>query len=571
MSPPAAVSSPAGDGRLVYPFDHPHEVAPRTLRALLGGKGANLAEMTSALGLPVPPGFTITTDAGRRYLAEGWPDGLDKQVDQALATLEAKVGRRLGDSTDPLLVSVRSGAGTSMPGMLDTVLDLGMNDAVRQALATLTGDEEFAWDCRRRFLTMYGRVVLERPLPELPPHADLQQIRDYCRAALERDRGGTNGVGGTNGGDRSFPDDPRAQILQAVRAVFASWDSPRARAYRQHEGIDEAAGTAVNVQAMVFGNRDERSGSGVAFTRDPSTGVRRARGDFLWRSQGEDVVAGTHTTEDLSAVTQRLPDVHRELLSTFDRLEEHFSDACEVEFTIESARLWMLQVRRARASGLGAIRLAVGLATQPGWAISQGEAVARVSVEDLALAQQPTFAEHDDTLAIGLGASPGAAVGHAVFSADEALEQSAAGLSVILVRDETSPADVRGMQVADGVLTSQGGMVSHAAVVARGWGIPAVVGAPIEIQGDQFRVGKELVCAGDLISIDGVSGAITRGARGMTPALADDDVATLLSWADAISGGEATFGGAPATPSPEERLRAAHLVSRRRADPRTQP
>jgi pyruvate,orthophosphate dikinase len=336
-----------------------------------------------------------------------------------------------------------------------------------------------------------------------------------------------------------------------VRAVVASWQSPRAMAYRQHAGLDDSEGTAVNVQAMVFGNRDERSGSGVAFTRDLSTGERVPRGEFLWRAQGEDVVAGTHVTLDLSALGDRLPDAHQHLSATFDRLEEHFTDACEVEFTVESSRLWILQVRRARPSGLGAIKLAVGLATQPGWSITREDAVERIAIDDLVLAQQPTFEEGVPALAFGLGASPGAGIGHAVFSTDQALEQSALGVPVLLIRDETSPADVRGMQVAEGVLTSRGGMVSHAAVVARGWGIPAVVGAPIEITADNFRVGNVVVAAGDLLSIDGETGAITLGAQRMTPAEPDQDVATILSWADAIAGTD------PTAASSENRLRAA--------------
>jgi pyruvate, orthophosphate dikinase len=509
----------SGGGQLVFPFDHTHDVAPRTLRHLLGGKGANLAEMTSVLGLPVPPGFTITTEAGRRYLADGWPEELDQQIDRALAELESRVGRRLGDPADALLVSVRSGASQSMPGMLDTVLDVGLNEDVRAGLAAVTGDEAFAWDCYRRFLTMYGRVVLD-------------------------------------GDAGPIPSEPRAQIAAAVRSVFASWHSPRARAFRELEGIDEAGSTAVNVQAMVFGNRDDRSGSGVASTRDPSTGERRARGDFLWRAQGEDVVAGTHQSQDLAALAHELPEVHSQLISTFGQLEEHFADACEVEFTVECGRLWILQVRRARAAGLGAIRLALGLVDQPGWSITREEAVARVSVEDLEQAQRPEFDDSDPVLATGLGASPGAAIGHAVFSAEEALEQSAQGVPIILVRDETSPADVRGMQVAEGVLTSRGGLVSHAAVVARGWGIPAVVGAPIDIAVDHFRVGESVVRQGDLLSIDGGTGTVTRGARTLTPAQADDDLGTLLAWADEIAGSPK---GNPIG-TPQERLGVAHQI-----------
>ncbi len=526
-----------GGTRLVFPFAHHHGTDETTLRHRLGGKGASLAEMTTVLGLPVPPGFTITTEACRAYLSGGWPEDLDRQIDEALEELEATAGRRLGDGVDPLLVSVRSGAGHSMPGMLDTVLNVGLNDRVRHTLTVRSGNEDFAWDCYRRFLLMYGKVVLRRD--EQVPDGDRASSRQACRALLAH-------------GAEAYPDDPREQVAAAVRAVFASWNSPRAVTFRQHAGLDHAEGTAVNVQAMAFGNLDERSGSGVAFTRDLSTGARVPRGEFLWQTQGEDVVSGTHATLDLGVLAERLPDVHHELLATFDHLEEHFADACEVEFTVESSRLWILQVRRARPSGLGAIRVAVGLTTQPGWSITREEAVARITIEDLVQAQRPAFEDDSHPLAFGVGASPGAAVGRAVFSADQALERSAPGVPVILVRDETSPADVRGMQVAEGVLTSRGGMVSHAAVVARSWGIPAVVGAPIEIEGDSFRVGGTTVAAGDLLSIDGATGAISAGAHHMKAPAPDEDVTTILSWCDHISGED------PTTAGPEERLRAAH-------------
>ncbi len=529
-------AQPDGE-RFVFPFDYHHGAPPSSLRHRLGGKGANLAEMTTVLGLAVPQGFTITTDACRAFLSDGWPPQLDRQIDQAVEELEAATGRRLGDPVDPLLVSVRSGAGHSMPGMLDTVLNVGLNEQVRVALAAGVGGEDFAWDCYRRFLLMYGRVVLRRE--DRVAEGNASTAREVCRALL-------------GPGAPAFPDDPREQLAAAVRAVFTSWSSPRARAYRRHAGIDDNEGTAVNVQAMVFGNRDEHSGSGVAFTRDLSTGERTPRGEFLWRAQGEDVVAGTHDTLDLGALAGRLPDVHHQLVATFDQLEEHFADACEVEFTVESSRLWILQVRHARPSGLGAFRVAAGLAAQTGWSITREDAVARITIEDLVQAQRPTFEGGAHALAFGVGASPGAAVGHAVFSTDQALEQSALGVPVILVRDETSPADVRGMQVAQGVLTSRGGMVSHAAVVARGWGIPAVVGAPIEIGVDTFRVGDIAVAAGDLLSIDGATGAITLGAQHRAPAESDKDVRTILSWADLIS------GGGPVDASAEERLHAAH-------------
>jgi pyruvate,orthophosphate dikinase len=536
--------------RLVFAFDHRHPVAATSLRHQLGGKGANLAEMTGPLGLPVPPGFTITTGACRSFLSDGWPAALDEQIDRALKDLEARTGRRLGDPIDPLLVSVRSGASVSMPGMLDTVLDLGMNAVVRQALSTRTGDDMFAWDCYRRFLTMYGQVVLGQDLPG-PPAVDGSALRQYCEALLAQ---------GPAEGRDIYPDDARAQLGAAIRAVFASWDAPRARAYRQHEGMDDTGGTAVNVQAMVYGNRDDRSGSGVAFTRDPTTGRRVPRGDFLWRAQGEDIVAGTHRTGGLETLAARLPDVHNQLVSAFDRLEEHFADVCDVEFTVESGRLWLLQVRRARRSGLGAIRLAVGLASQSGWAISRDEAVARITLADLDQAQQPEFGDQEEVLVVGEGASPGAAIGHVVFSADQALEQTEQGVAVILVRDETSPADVRGMQVAEGILTSRGGQVSHAAVVARGWGIAAVVGASIEVDTDSFSVGGTVVRAGDVISIDGTTGSVTLGARSMHAVQPGADLETLLSWADAIVDSDTPPAGRP------ERLLAAHQRMAERSD-----
>ena len=542
------IARPDGE-RLVFPFDHHHGARPSSLRHQLGGKGANLAEMTTVLGLAVPQGFTITTGACRTYLSEGWPAHLDEQIDQAVEELEASAGRRLGDPVDPLLVSVRSGASHSMPGMLDTVLNVGLNDEVRQALAANAGDEDFAWDCYRRFLLMYGKVVLQGD--DQTTDRDAPNARAACRSILAHDT-------------QAFPDDPREQLAAAVpRRLRLVGLTAAARAYRQHAGLDDNEGTAVNVQAMVFGNRDGLSGSGVAFTRDLSSGERVPRGEFLWRAQGEDVVAGTHATLDLNAVVERLPDVHHQLLATFDQLEAHFADACEVEFAVESSRLWILQVRRARPSGLGAIRLAVGLAAQPGWSITREDAVARITGEDLVQAQRPTFDRGTHALAFGVGASPGAAVGHAVFSTDEALDQTALGVPVILVRDETSPADVRGMQVAEGVLTSHGGMVSHAAVVARGWGIPAVVGAPIVIDVDAFHVGDVTIAAGDLLSIDGATGAISLGAHHRTHAGFDDDVETILSWADQIS------GEGPSAASPAERLDAAHRRLRAREQQRT--
>ena len=532
-----------GRARLVFPFDHHHGASGVSLRHRLGGKGANLAEMTTVLGLAVPPGFTITTDACRAYLSGGWPAHLDRQIDEALEELEASAGRRLGDPVDPLLVSVRSGARHSMPGMLDTVLNVGLNDRVRHALVARSGNEDFAWDCYRRFLLMYGKVVLRRD----------EQVPDGDRATSPRRHAAPFShtmhrripmIPGSSSWRLCTPSSPRgtrrvpspsvstrdSMMMKAPRSTCKRWSS--------------ATSTSVRGPAWLSPAISRRAHACPC-------------GEFLWQAQGEDVVAGTHASLDLDVLAEQLPDVHHQLLAAFDHLEEHFADACEVEFTVESSRLWILQVRRAKPSGLGAIRVAVGLATQPGWSITREEAVARITIEDLVQAQRPAFEDDTRPLAFGVGASPGAAVGHAVFSTDQALEQSAPGVPVILVRDETSPADVRGMQVAEGVLTSRGGMVSHAAVVARSWGIPAVVGAPIEIEGDSFRVGGTTVAAGDLLSIDGSTGAISVGAHNMKPPALDGDTAAILSWSDLMSGKD------PTTAGPEERLRAAHQRLRR--------
>jgi pyruvate,orthophosphate dikinase len=530
----------------IYAFDHVHPVAPKELKALLGGKGANLAEMTSVLGLPVPPGFTITTDACRAYLDSGWPDGLDAELSAAIADLEARMGRHLGDPDDPLLVSVRSGAQFSMPGMMDTVLNLGLNDASVQGLWRQTSDERFAYDSYRRFIAMYARIVLG--LDPQPFEALL--VAAKARVGTENDgdlpaselRGLVERyqelVGELGGG--IFPQDPRAQLRGAIEAVFRSWNGERAKAYREREGIPEDLGTAVNVQAMVFGNRDDRSGTGVGFTRDPATGEQGVYGDFLVNAQGEDVVAGIRITQPLSALAQTFPDVFAELMEVFARLERHYRDMCDVEFTIEQGRLWLLQTRVGKRTGVAALRMAVQMTRDPAIALTKEEAVSRITPDHLDQVLHPQFAPGARIVELtrGLGASPGAAVGKVYLDAESAVQAAARGERVILVRKETSPEDVRGMLAAEGVLTTRGGLVSHAAVVARGWGKPAVVGADaIVIEEGGFRVGEARVAVGEWISIDGTSGQVVLGEVPLTEAEPPAEFETVLAWADEIAFG----------------------------------
>src|SRR5579884_3322267 len=464
----------------VYDFDHAHRRPPMELKDLLGGKGANLAEMTSVLRLPVPYGFTISTDACRAYMTGGWPQSLTGEVTKARTRLERKMGKRLGDPVDPLLVSVRSGAKFSMPGMMDTVLNLGLNDESVEGLAKQTDDERFAYDSYRRFVSMYGRIVLGVPADEfdtlleaakelagtgsdaeVPPELLRYLVRSY-KQIVERRTG------------RPFPQEPEAQLRGAIEAVFSSWNSPRAIAYRNREHIAHDLGTAVNVQAMVFGNRDDNSGTGVGFTRDPATGAQGAYGDFLVNAQGEDVVAGIRNTEPLSAIKGRFPKIYKQLMAIFERLEHHYRDMCDTEFTIEQGKLWMLQTRVGKRTGVAALRMAVDMTKDRHIRLSKPEAVQRVTAEHLDQVLHPQFASSAvKVIAKGLGASPGAAVGRAYFSADAAADAAGRGEQVILVRQETSPEDVHGMIVSEGILTSRGGLVSHAAVVARGWGKPA--------------------------------------------------------------------------------------------------
>ncbi|HKE72240.1 MAG TPA: pyruvate, phosphate dikinase [Acidimicrobiales bacterium] len=531
----------------VYAFDHRHPKPPMEMRDLLGGKGANLAEMTSVLGLPVPPGFTITTDACRDYMRSGWPKGLSDEVARHTGRLEKAMKRRLGDAGDPLLVSVRSGAKFSMPGMMDTVLNLGLNDRSVKGLAQVTSDERFAYDSYRRFIAMYARIVLgldgepfESELErakrnaKVTSDADLppESLKDLCilYRKLVKEKTG-----------RAFPQDPQRQLRGAIEAVFSSWDSARARAYREREKIPHDLGTAVNVQVMVFGNRDDDSGTGVGFTRNAATGEDRPYGDFLVNAQGEDVVAGIRNTLNLDDLGEHFPGVKDELLGIFARLEAHFRDMCDTEFTIERGKLWMLQTRVGKRTGRAALRMAVDMTNQRrrGWKITRQEALQRISEDHVEQVLHPQFASKDvQVIATGLAASPGAAVGAAYFTADDAAEAAADGTKVILVRSETSPEDVHGMQASEGILTARGGLVSHAAVVARGWGIPAVVGAEaVKISGASFTAGGVTVKEGDVISLDGTTGTVVLGEVELSTTEAPPELDTLLGWADAIRGG----------------------------------
>ncbi len=509
-------------------------------RDLLGGKGANLCEMTR-LGLPVPPGFIVTTDACRAYLDTGeLPPGLVEEISDALSRLETATSRTLGDAANPLLLSVRSGAPFSMPGMMDTVLDLGATHTTLGGLADSFG-EVFAWDARRRFLEMFGRVVLgveeERfttLLAEAVEAAGAATERDLDAAAL---RTLTERYEAAIADEAAaLPEDPHEQLRLAVEAVFRSWNGARARAYRRLEGIPDDLGTAVNIQMMVFGNLDDRSATGVAFSRDPATGENVPYGDFLELAQGEDVVAGTRDPRPLAELAGPFPDAHAQLLEHLVTLERHERDLCDVEFTIESDVLWMLQTRVGKRSAAAAIRMAVEMVGED--LIDPAEAVRRVTPRQVEQLLHPRFAaEPEQVLTTGLAASPGAAVGRVCLSTVEARDRGRAGESVILVRPETSPEDIEGMVAAAGLLTARGGLVSHAAVVARGLGKPAVCGAAelrIDGKAGEVRVGDVVVRAGEVISIDGTTGQVAIGEVELAMPEENPELELLLAHADAI-------------------------------------
>jgi len=524
--------------KYVYAF----EEGGKEQKFLLGGKGANLAEMTN-LGLPVPPGFTISTDACNDYmkLVHRLPEGLMDEVAAALQALETKMGKRLGDADDPLLVSVRSGAPFSMPGMMDTVLNLGLNDESVKGLAKQTNNERFAYDSYRRFVQMFGKIVLDVPgglfeeaLHDLVEQKGLSLETELSAADLADCVETFKGIVRSETGVE-FPHEPPAQLRYAIEAVFKSWNGKRAQDYRRFESIPDDLGTAVNVQTMVFGNKGDDSGTGVAFTRNPATGENAPYGDFLPNAQGEDVVAGIRITEPLDAMSNDFPESHEQLLGVMKLLENHYRDMCDIEFTVEQGRLFMLQTRVGKRTAAAALRMAVEMEAEG--LIDKREAVLRVQPAQLDQLLHPQFDPNASyaVLAKGLNASPGAAVGKVYFTADEAESRHEAGERVILVRPETSPDDLHGMIAAEGILTSRGGLVSHAAVVARGMGKPAICGADalkIDLAARRFTVGDTLVSEGDVISISGTTGEIVVGEVGVITPEPTGHFATILGWAD---------------------------------------
>ncbi len=536
----------AKNGQLIYAFAEGNA----SMRSTLGGKGAGLAEMTNA-GLPVPPGFTITTEACNAYYAAGkeMPVGLWDNTVEHMQALEQQTGKGFGDPENPLLVSVRSGAAFSMPGMMDTVLNLGLNPDTVQGLIRLTGNERFAWDAWRRFVAMFGRIVLglnaedfDEPFDELKEHAkakldtDLsaEQLRDIGNrfAEIVKDKTG-----------EEFPTDPYRQLELAVRAVFDSWFGKRAHDYREFNRIPHDLGTAVNVVTMVFGNMGDDSGTGVAFTRDPNTGERALYGEYLTNAQGEDVVAGVRTPAKISQMRDAMPEVYTQFEEIAQRLEGHYRDMQDLEFTIERGTLYMLQTRSGKRTAPAAVKIAVDMVNEG--VLSKEEALLRVDPAQIVQLLLPRFDDAaketvgDRLLGKGLNASPGAAVGQAIFDPDRAVAAKEAGNAVILVRIETSPDDVHGMLAAKGVLTARGGATSHAAVVARSMGLPCVAGAEtlkIDYAKRQMRAGSATVQEGDLISIDGTTGEIFAGELPTIEARFEDehDLATLLGWADEV-------------------------------------
>jgi pyruvate,orthophosphate dikinase len=540
----------------VYGFGDGQAEGTADLKNLLGGKGANLAEMSN-LGLPVPPGFTITTEVCTAFYDAGeqYPDDLSAQVDEALGQVEKLAGARFGDASNPLLVSVRSGARASMPGMMDTVLNLGLNDETVAGLAALSGDERFAYDSYRRFIQMYGDVVLgvdhylfEDLIEDHKHDADVtldtdltvddwKAIVDQFKALVERELG------------KPFPTDPKEQLWGAISAVFLSWRNDRANTYRRLHNIPEAWGTAVNVQAMVFGNMGEESATGVTFTRNPSTGENEIYGEYLINAQGEDVVAGIRTPqqltikarqaaeEELPSMEEAMPETYAALTGIMGTLEAHYRDMQDIEFTVQSGKLWMLQTRSGKRTAAAALRIAVEMANEG--VITREEALTRIEAEALDQLLHPTLDPDAARTVIttGLPASPGAASGVVMFDADSAERAAHDGHSVILVRIETSPEDIHGMHASTGILTSRGGMTSHAAVVARGMGRPCVSGAGtlnIDYAHKVLTVAGHQIEEGDIITIDGSTGDVMLGPVETIDPVLSEDFQTLMSWADDV-------------------------------------
>ena len=526
--------------RYVYDFAEGADLG----RELLGGKGAGLAEMTT-LGIPVPAGFTVTTQACVEYMQAGkeLPAGLGDEIEQHLARLEETTGKRLGDRGDPLLVSVRSGAAVSMPGMMDTILNLGLNDEAVEGLAATTGNARFAYDAYRRLLQMYGEVVdgvsaqdFEGALTALKDAGGVRQDVDLSADDLRELVGRFKEIY-RDGTGRDFPQEPREQLERAIRAVFDSWETPRAQVYRRANDIPDDLGTAVNIVQMVFGNKGDQSGTGVCFTRDPSTGEPGLWGEFLTNAQGEDVVAGIRTPEPLARMKDALPEAFSELTETTRRLEEHYREMQDIEFTVEEGSLYILQTRAGKRTAPAALRIAVAMVDED--LISREEAVTRIEAAQLDQLLHPMIdpAADYEVVAKGLNASPGAATGKIVLDADDAEARGRSGEDVILVRWETTPDDIHGIMQARGVLTAQGGMTSHAAVVARGMGKPCVAGCEglaIDQAGKRIKVGGQELREGDLLTINGGTGEVIIGEVPLVPPKIDENFETVLGWADEI-------------------------------------
>ena len=534
--------------KYVYLFGTAQSEGDKEMRNLLGGKGANLAEMAQ-LGLPVPAGFTITTEVCTYYYNhdQTYPNALKDQVERAVAEVEKTMDMRFGDAANPLLLSVRSGARVSMPGMMETVLNLGLNDEIVQGLIEQSGDPRFCYDVYRRFVQMYGDVVMGlRPEDEkeTDPFEALLDAKKHARGVkLDSELSAEDlhtlvaefKAEIAKRLDREFPEDPHEQLWNAIGAVFGSWQGQRAIRYREIEGIPHDWGTAVNVQSMVYGNMGDDCATGVAFTRNPSTGEKHLYGEFLINAQGEDVVAGTRTPQPLSELSSQMPQVYEQFQAICDQLEPHYRDMQDVEFTVQKGKLWMLQTRNGKRTGAAAVQIAVDMVAEG--LISQEEALLRVTPDQLDQLLHPTFDEASpkDVIAEGLPASPGAATGQVVFNSAEAETQAAAGQQVILVRQETSPEDIGGMDAAQGILTARGGASSHAALVARGMGKCCVAGCEsiaIDYHQELFTANGKTVKKGDWISIDGSSGQVMLGQVPTVEPSFSSSFDTMMGWAD---------------------------------------
>jgi len=534
------------NNRYVYYFGGDKAEGRAEMRELLGGKGANLAEMTN-LGIPVPPGFTISTEVCSLYYKNNrtYPEEVRRQVARNLDRLEEEMGKKLGDRNDPLLVSVRSGAAVSMPGMMDTVLNLGLNFSAVEGIANNTGNSRFAWDAYRRFIQMYGDVVMGVPYDDFEKALDEIKREKGVEADTELDADDLRRVVGSYTAvyegivGKAFPQDPIEQLWGAIDAVFGSWNNERALKYRRINKIGDLLGTAVNVQSMVYGNWSDASGTGVCFSRDPSTGENYFYGEYLMNAQGEDVVAGIRTPKPLSSLESANPGVYQQLLGVKERLEKHYRDMQDMEFTIQEGRLFLLQTRNGKRTGRAAVKVAVDLVKEG--MIGREEAITRITAEQLDQLLHPMISpgmkKTLKPIARGLEASPGAAVGRVVFNADEAELWVTRGERVVLVRRETSPEDIGGMNVAEGILTSTGGMTSHAAVVARGMGKPCVAGCKtvvIDEIAKTFSVDEKVYREGDFITLDGSDGEVYAGSVELEKPSLGGELNELLSWADEI-------------------------------------